>query len=55
MKNNKFTSKLYDIITDKEMNIVFLVLEFMDSDLKKVLTSVGEMQLNQEHVLVLIY
>lgn len=46
MKQNKFTSKLYDIIVDKDMNIVFLVLEFMDSDLKKVLNSVEEMQLN---------
>ena len=37
------------------MNIIFLVLEFMDSDLKKVLNSVKEMELNQEHILVLIY
>jgi|TARA_B110000305_G_C19271718_1_gene554813 hypothetical protein len=46
MKQNKFTTKIYDIMADKEMNIVFLVLEFVDSDLKKVLNSVEEMQLN---------
>ena len=55
MKNNRFTTKLYDIITDKDMSIVFLVLEFVDSDLKKVLNNVNQMQLGQEHVLVLIY
>ena len=46
MKQNKFTTKIYDIMADKEMNIVFLVLEFVDSDLKKVLNSVEEMELN---------
>jgi hypothetical protein len=46
MKQNKFTTKIYDIMADKELNIVFLVLEFVDSDLKKVLNSVEEMQLN---------
>ena len=39
-KENMFTTKLVDIITAKDkskLNFVFLVLEYIESDLKKVL------------------
>ena len=42
MRNNVFTTKLFDIIAPKNLdsiNYVFLVIEFVDSDLKKVFCS----------------
>lgn len=49
MKQNKFTTKIYDIMADKEMNIVFIVLDNQVCRFrpqKEVLNSVEEMQLN---------
>jgi len=37
MKNNKHTIQLFDVIPDKEMTSIFLVMEYMQSDLKKLL------------------
>ena len=42
MKNNVFTTKLLDIIAPKnleQINFVFLVIDYVDSDLKKVFCS----------------
>ena len=40
MKNNVFTTKLLDLILIE--NHLFLVLEYMDSDMKKVLTTASD-------------
>jgi len=40
MKGNIFTTKILDIITSEqleEMNYVFIVMEYFESDLKKLL------------------
>jgi hypothetical protein len=39
MENNSFTTKIFDIITPKNhdgLNHIFIVMEFMQTDLKKI-------------------
>lgn len=53
MKNNKYTTRIHDLVLkDKHL---FVVMDYMDSDLKRLLTSVKQMPLTKEHVLVIIY
>lgn len=41
MPNNQFTTKIYDVITSPngEMDYIFIVMEHMQTDLKKIFQS----------------
>ena len=53
MQGNVFTTKLLNItLVDKNL---FIVLEHIESDLKKVLLTTGSIEFNEEHVLTIIY
>ena len=47
MKKNLYTVQLYEIIPDEEMNSIFLVMEYVQSDLKKVLNNTENTMLDQ--------
>lgn len=53
MKSNKYTTRVLDIVF--EDHTLFIVMDYMDSDLKRLLSGVEKMSLTKEHVLVLIY
>ena len=53
MKSNKYTTRVLDVV-HKDSNL-FIVMDYMDSDLKRLLSSVEQMSLSKEHILVLIY
>lgn len=57
MKNNKHTTALLDVITDSnfEHDYMFLVMDYVDSDLKKVFNSSKKIEFNEEHVLIILY
>jgi len=54
MKNNTFTTKIYDILVP-DSNTIFLVLEYMETDLKKIFASVGELNFSENHMLIILY
>ena len=57
MPSNKFTTKILDIITapNFEHDFMFMVMEFVDSDLKKVFTSSRQIEFNEEHITIILY
>lgn len=58
MKNNVFTTKLLDIIASNQvekLSYVFLVMEHVDQDLKKVFNSTKSIEFNEDHVLTILY
>ena len=54
---NQFATRLYDIIVpaDSSEDILFLVIEVMETDLKKVLASTPELTLSEDHLIHLLY
>ena len=60
MKNNVFTTKLYDIIiagpSDK-FESIFLVMDYTSHDLKKVFTSkiTPDFSFSEQHVITILY
>jgi serine/threonine protein kinase len=58
MKNNVFTTKLLDIIASTnvdKMSYIFIVMEHVDSDLKKVFNTTQNIDFNEEHVITILY
>ena len=57
MKNNSYTPKLIDLIQvhDKDGDHLFIVLEYMQSDLRKVLLTTKNISFDEGHVKVLLY
>ena len=57
MKNNKHTTALLDVIVDShfEHDYMFLVMDHVDSDLKKVFNSSKKIEFNEDHVLIILY
>ena len=57
MDNNNHTVKILDIITSPnfETDHIFIVMERVVSDLKKVLVSSSNISFDEEHALVLLY
>lgn len=55
VKDNKHTSLLHDVIADFDQDYIFLVMEYIDSDLKKVFNSTRKIDFNDDHVLIIIY
>ena len=58
MKSNVFTTKLVDIIAPSKLDklsSIFIVMEYVDSDLKKVFNSSQQIEFNEEHVITILY
>jgi len=65
MGNNFFTTKLHNIIIPDEdgtgvkslesFNQIFLVIDFIDHDLKKIFTTARPRSFNDNHVLIILY
>ena len=54
-KDNTHTVKLYDIVTNKELSHVFIVMEYVETDLKKVLSSADSIEMCEEQAATLIF
>ena len=58
MSNNIFTTKLLDVIipSSPERNgCLFIVMEYVDFDLKRVLNKTENMEFSEEHVVTIMY
>ena len=62
MPNNVFTTLIYDIITPelditstKQLSHMFIVMEYVDSDLCKIMKQSDLIEFDEEHVICLIY
>ena len=58
MPNNPFVTKIYDIVaptTFTEMNYLFIVQEYIHTDLKKVFESIPQLYFDEEHMILIIY
>jgi mitogen-activated protein kinase 1/3 len=58
MKSNVFTTKLIDVIAStnlEKLNYIFIVMEYVDSDLKKVFNSSPNIEFNEDHVITILY
>ena len=58
MEGNQFTTKLYDIITPKNLDnltYIFIVMEYMQTDLKKIFQSMPSLEFTEAHMISLIY
>ncbi len=57
MPNNRFTSKILDVVIapNFEHDFMFIVMEFVDSDLKKVFISSRQIEFNEEHIIIILY
>jgi len=59
MENNIFTTKLVDILIEKEQKDpafrhIFLVMDFCDSDLQQIIQN-DAMDLSEQHVITIAY
>ena len=57
MPNNRHTSKVLDIIIDPNMqeNYLFIVMEYFQADLKKVMNCSHDNDFNSDHLTILLY
>ena len=58
MQNNHFTIKIYDIIIPENtvtFDYLFIVMEYMQTDMKKIFCSVPQVALEEIHIIQIIY
>lgn len=58
MPGNEFTTKIFDIITppeSKDLNEIFIVMEYMQTDLKKIFQSMGQLEFSENHLVSILY
>jgi len=55
MDNNQFTTKILDVIVSEDENTMFMVMDFMDLDLKNTLNATKKIEINEKHVIKLTY
>ena len=62
LKSNIFTTKLFDVVlatgedgSTESADGIFLIMEFMKHDLKKMLNDISPTDFNQEHIKVITY
>lgn len=56
MKSNVFTTKLIDVIVPKEdFNDIFIVMDHVDHDLKKIFTTTQPPFFTEDHLLTILY
>lgn len=54
MENNHFTTKIFDIIAPSKLenlNYIFIVMDYMQSDLKKIFQSMPKLEFTEGHML----
>lgn len=58
MKNNKFTTKILDVIISEDtenMNYMFIVMESSDCDLKQLLNKIKDIEFDEGHIVTIMY
>lgn len=58
MKNNKFTTKILDVITSDDidqLNYIFIVMESSDCDLKQLLNKIKDIEFDEGHIVTIMY
>ena len=58
MNNNKFTTKLLDVVTTKnldKLNYVFIIMESSESDLKMLMNNIKDVEFNESHIITIMY
>ena len=57
MGNNRHTSKVLDFVVDPEQkeDWIFIVMEFFQTDLKKIMNTSKQTGLNNDHLTILFY
>ena len=58
MENNQFTTRIFDIIvpTDpNDMSFIFIVMEYMQTDLKKIFQSMDQLEFSESHMVSILY
>ena len=58
MTTNNFTIKILDIIAPENLSsgkYLFIVMECMQTDMKKIFNSVPQVELSEQHIITLIY
>lgn len=58
INNGLYTTSLLDIIIDddpRNVNYAFIVMEFVDSDLKQVCLTANNIEFSEEHVVTILY
>ena len=58
MKNNSFTTKLFDVIVPKDptnLSYMFLVMDYMQTDLKKIFQSMPDLEFCEDHMISILY
>jgi serine/threonine protein kinase len=58
MSTNNFTIKILDIIAPENLSsgkYLFIVMECMQTDMKKIFNSVPRVELSEQHIITIIY
>lgn len=55
MRGNSYTVRLFDVITDDDLSYIFIVMENVQMDLKKVLDQSDVVNMSEDQATVLIY
>ena len=57
MKENIFTTHIKDVIFSTKLNeeYLFLIMDYMQSDLKQILLNTKEIDFNESHILTIMY
>jgi serine/threonine protein kinase len=58
MPNNQHVTKIYDVIASGESNgdtYLFIVMEFVQTDMKKVFQSIPELNFSEDHMISILY
>ena len=58
MEGNQFTTRIFDIVAPKDLSnitYIFLVMEFMQTDIKKIFQSMPQVEFSEDHLLQLLY
>ena len=55
MPNNKFTSKILDIYLSSDEEDLFIVMDYMEMDLKKTLNASHTIQFSEKHLIQIMY
>jgi mitogen-activated protein kinase 1/3 len=58
MANNQFTTKIFDVITPSnpnDLSHIFIVMEYMQTDLKKIFQSMQQLDFSEDHMISILY
>ena len=55
IKNNIFTVQLLDVMYEEDNNCLFIVMEYVQFDLKKILKSTVNIEFDEDHVITIMY